>query len=361
MNSSEKTRFEALTGLRWFAALAVIFRHNRPPGDSMFSTFFENGYSGVTVFFVLSGFVLTVRYFNEFQHPTRDLIRGYFFARLARIYPSYLLVILIVGLIDGFPRASTFVQHLLMVQTWSSDSDVAYALNGPGWSIGVEAFLYLVFPVIAVLLGRSRNMRTTAGISAVVVFMLMAAITIYFSISSNAHLAETDKNSAWRWIYRNPAFRLGDFVLGMSLGVFVLRREVKAATNWIPATIATLSFLSIVIAMANRPTLNSALSMDLLYSIPTIGLIYGLACPGKHLIKRFLEKPLIQWLGEISFAAYLVHVPIGQKLRQFLGSRFEIGHWSVTFILVLISTVVAASALHYIFERPLRSIIRRLA
>lgn len=86
MNSSEKTRFDALTGLRWFAALAVIFRHNRPPGDSMFSTFFENGYSGVTVFFVLSGFVLTVRYFNEFQHPTRDLLRGYFFARLARIY-----------------------------------------------------------------------------------------------------------------------------------------------------------------------------------------------------------------------------------------------------------------------------------
>jgi peptidoglycan/LPS O-acetylase OafA/YrhL len=98
-----------------------------------------------------------------------------------------------------------------------------------------------------------------------------------------------------------------------------------------------------------------------LYAIPTIGLIYGLTSPGEHLLKRIFEKPLFQWLGEISFAAYLVHVPIGQKLRQFLGSRFEIGHWSVTFVLVLISTVVAASALHYFFERPLRNAIRKLA
>ena len=90
----------SLTGLRIFAALVVYLSHvgvgpGAPPALSRFA---DSGYMGVTLFFVLSGFVLTHRYQAELGSPTARNLWGYCRARFARIYPLYLLVLLFVVL-----------------------------------------------------------------------------------------------------------------------------------------------------------------------------------------------------------------------------------------------------------------------
>ena len=91
---TSKLRIDALTGLRFFAALAVYLHHHPKPVflPEFVSTFMMAGYNGVTLFFVLSGFVIGLNYFDMLVKPTRASIFKYALARFARIYPLYALV-----------------------------------------------------------------------------------------------------------------------------------------------------------------------------------------------------------------------------------------------------------------------------
>lgn len=93
--TTKAPRLPALTGLRIFAALAVYGSHIGSPAGvpNAIGTFFSSGYCGVTIFFVLSGFVLAINYFDGFRRPTARGTYNYFVARFARVYPLYVLVI----------------------------------------------------------------------------------------------------------------------------------------------------------------------------------------------------------------------------------------------------------------------------
>lgn len=353
-------KYDALTGLRWFAALAVVFRHNLPPTNSVFYSFFANGYSGVTIFFVLSGFVITFRYLDQFCEPSGRALWNYFVARFARIYPSYFAVLVAVGIVFGVPDFSVVLRHIFVIQTWSGNSDVAYALNGPGWSIGVEFFLYLIFPLLAIWFARkSRNVGWTLTLAFIVVVVL-AIVTIYFSSGDRRFLSEIDANSAWRWIYRNPVFRIGDFILGMTVAVLLTARRFMSSSRTLAIGLGSLSIAWILVAMGSARTVGSAASMDLLYAVPTTFLIYSLVVPADHFIRTVLESRVVVWLGEISFAVYLVHVPLGSKLEPFIQSNIEINHWSINLLFVVIGTIIGGSILHYTLERPCQRFLRKL-
>lgn len=150
--SSETTTIHSITGLRWIAAFLVILRHNPIPSDSSWYPIFFNGHSGVTVFFVLSGFVLALNYFTSFEVVESRSIGDFYIARIARIYPLYVVVLIGYGIAFKFDSPLVVGQHILLLQAWNSNSDVAYGMNGPGWSLGVEAFFYAIFPFIVSIL-----------------------------------------------------------------------------------------------------------------------------------------------------------------------------------------------------------------
>jgi peptidoglycan/LPS O-acetylase OafA/YrhL len=147
----------ALTSVRFFAALYVaIFhwakmnRHGGWPTPIRNAAF--TGYIGVPMFFVLSGFILSYNYAPDERRPNIDR-RGFWAARFARIYPVYLL-----GLVIAFPfflkdlskAALLNVAHVSLIggtattltQAWSPAT--ACKWNCPGWTLSVEAFFYAV-------------------------------------------------------------------------------------------------------------------------------------------------------------------------------------------------------------------------
>lgn len=338
--------------------MLVILRHNPPSVDSRLYPVFSNGHSGVTLFFVLSGFVLSVNYLDRFSTFSFGTLKEFYVARFARIYPLYIVILIGYGTVFGFEEWGVVVQHIFLIQAWSSNSDISYAMNGPGWSLGVEAFFYLLFPLIIVTFRPLFSSRARAV--ALLVCSILAAFvgSLIFQFSSLGNLAENDPNSMWRWLYRNPAVRLGDFLAGIALASIYVNRQgfrVKQGRQ----VLVYLPWLGLFLALSLRPLIDSPLGVDFLFAVISCGIIFAIVEVQDCFVSRLLSsRPLIM-LGEISFAAYLVHVPIRQAVFQnIFGSGFTVGTL-ISFMMYLTSVVVASALLHYVVERPARTLIRR--
>jgi peptidoglycan/LPS O-acetylase OafA/YrhL len=352
-------RLPALTGMRIFAALAVYLSHVGPPHGSpeVLKTFMESGYAGVTVFFVLSGFVLAVNYFREMTSLHLVPAYNYFIARIARVYPLYVLLLFyfVVSMHAHGESVSGWWRNLLVIQTWSPDIAHAYSFDAPSWSVSVEFFLYACFPLLIPLFARLRSARsilTAAG----VVAAAMLALTAWFALSGKGHLSMLDPASAHRWLYRTPLTRLGDFALGiLAAQLFTVCGRQPRVMRW-SRVLAPLMALLIVALMCWRTLFFTAWSWDVAYAIPAVVLIFALASEPRGLLAALLSIPAIVLLGEASYAFYLVHSPA--------ISFFGAGMWttSVTPTIVLLEALNLALAvgLHYTIELPARKKVRRL-
>ena len=352
----------ALTGLRIVAALAVYASHVGPPAGApeWIRTLLASGYMGVTIFFVLSGFVLALNYLHRLRRPSGREFYGYIVARLARVYPLYLLILLYIMVRQhaaGGPLDDWW-KHALAIQAWDPSTTVAFSYNGPGWSIGVELLLYACFPLLVPLVARLATPRAALlAVAGVVVAMLAA--TLWFAATSRGALPLSDPGSPHRWLYRTPLLRLGDFALGMLAAqlFFLMRNDGRAVRAG-----GMLTFAAVIVTfglMAWPANLNSAWSWDIGYALPAAVLIFGLAVAPGCQVAKLLSLPFIVLLGEASYAFYLAHQPA----LGFLAG----GRWTTDFsittvayeVLTLGAILCLAAGLHTIVERPARTYLRR--
>jgi peptidoglycan/LPS O-acetylase OafA/YrhL len=190
-----RTAIDALTGIRAFAAMWVVLFHFRTeivallPGVSPILSVAAAGRLGVDLFFILSGFILTYNYLDEFRTlRLRDYGR-FLWLRLARIYPVHLfalaavVAIVVAAKTIGLPvnpahmyTTPTVVTNVLMVHAWTG---MELTWNYPAWSISAEWFAYLAFPVAALALGRVRSARLALA-GAVVAIAAMYAVFVLF-------------------------------------------------------------------------------------------------------------------------------------------------------------------------------------
>jgi peptidoglycan/LPS O-acetylase OafA/YrhL len=354
-------RLPALTGLRMVAALAVYMNHiGAPEGSPAFlSAFMSSGYSGVTIFFVLSGFVLAFNYLESMRRPSVKGVYNYFVARFARVYPLYLLVLFFVVVrqhaqgagIDGWWR------NALAIQTWDPNLFHAFAFVGPAWSVSVEFFLYACFPLLIPLLGRLRRPRTIL-LTAAAVAVAMLALVAAFVISGHGNLSFADPGSAHRWLYRTPLTRLGDFALGILAALLFVQVRGQEPYRRLGAPLAILAAVAIAALMAWPALFITAWSWDVAYALPAVVLIFALAIAPSGLLARGLSLGPVVLLGEASYAFYLVHSPA----LGFLGG----GIWAETMsfsvllneICILGAIVALAVGLHITVERPARQHLR---
>ena len=360
-----RPRIESLTGLRWFAALAVFLSHNVPGGKtpSSVSTFFSSGYMGVTLFFVLSGFVLTVTYGASLAEPRFANVWNFGVARIARVMPLYWLVLASVVVVLIFfgsaPTSEGLWWHFLALQAWAGDLKTAYSWNGPGWSVGVELFLYAIFPIL-ILMTRVLSSTRKAVILAALVVVGMVALVVLFHVTGHDELPREDPASAHRWIYRCPLLRIGDFMLGICGAVIYVRERNRARLVRVAPLFAAGASLLMLVLMMVPPLLESSLSYDLAYAFPGAILILALALGPHRGVAKFLGSASLVTLGELSYAFYLIHVPVG-SLFQIAGiSRNGFTSVSISVLIFVLVLLVAMSwALHVLFERPARMFLRK--
>lgn len=146
-DQANPSSIEALTSIRFFAALCVLLYHSGGPAISSLSAtpeavknFFANGYLGVTFFFVLSGFILTHVYFGKLHNGRA--VQQYALARFARIYPVYLLALLLA---TPFAPADDFwriAPQFFLLQLWFPPEFHFWPANWnmQSWTLSAELF-----------------------------------------------------------------------------------------------------------------------------------------------------------------------------------------------------------------------------
>jgi peptidoglycan/LPS O-acetylase OafA/YrhL len=342
----------ALTGLRFALALAVYISHVASPAGSteLVSTLMASGYFGVTFFFVLSGFVLTLNYWDRLG--SREGLLDFAVSRLARIYPLYIVILLFLAALTG--RSTDLPVHALALQAWHPDLGVAYAFNAPGWSIGVELFLYALLPLIIPLAAYVERRWSPVWLAAVAV-LAMVALAALFAGTDLHDLPPGDPSSAHRWLYRTPLTRIGDFILGVvAARLYVGWRHDH---RW-GSVMVYGALLATIVFATSRDHLFSEYSWDISYAVPAMLLILGLALAPLNRVSRVLAHPGLVLLGEASFALYLTH----WWLADGLGS----GTWATSLdagtianeIGILVFVAATSVAIHLYFERPARTFIK---
>jgi peptidoglycan/LPS O-acetylase OafA/YrhL len=160
------TDFPALTGVRALAAYLVFFHHFTPDeklvGPSIYRLLTE-GHIGVTIFFVLSGFLITYRYSDSLSGWRGKDLYEYFKNRFARIYPLYFILLVVTFLSLSERDVVVWFLNLTLLKTFFED--YKFTGIGPAWSLTVEETFYWSAPFLFPLLKKSLILPTALLLS----------------------------------------------------------------------------------------------------------------------------------------------------------------------------------------------------
>ncbi|MEU6062806.1 acyltransferase [Streptomyces sp. NPDC047097] len=348
-------RLASLTGLRFLAAAAVFAFHASFEGlfsdagvqSAVGQLFSKAGWAGVSFFFVLSGFVLAWSA-RPGERPARFLVR-----RLARIYPSHLVTALaalaLIIVTGGALTAGEVVPNLLLLHSWFPRLEIFISGNPVSWSLSCELLFYLAFPLLWRGLSRIRPRRLwwwAGGVTAAVALMPLVAQLL----PAGPPLTMPDGSTGlWQYwfVYVLPPVRALEFVLGVLLARLV-REGLWKGPGLAPS--AALTAAGYLLA-TQVPYLYGLVAATL---VPLALLIAAAATADVTGRGGPLAGRTMVWLGETSFAFYLVHRLVLVHGHQALGGR----GWStpvaaLVLLAALAGCLSAARLLHLAVERPL--------
>jgi peptidoglycan/LPS O-acetylase OafA/YrhL len=373
-----RPRLSELTSLRFFAALHVMFFHAYAMRAITVNGWLRQissiGYVGVSLFFVLSGFILVYTYAGA------PIVRaGFWRARFARVYPAYLFSLLFCAPfffygathlpIPFFAWASHHMKlasflPLVLLQSWVPPGAMSW--NPVAWSLSVEALFYFLFPFLLPLLAKlSRGaLFGVAGLC----WAISLSVTGWYALTNPDHLTvmDSDQLSAF-WLNAIkffPLMRLPEFILGMATGLIFIksRTSVKPAmanqassSKALAAGLLAMGFLAGAVAAIFSAQIPFAILHTALLAPAFAAIVYGLALQPKW--TSFLGWSPLVLLGNASYSFYLLHSNI--MGMYFFGSTGQLTHTSFAGIVGAFALVTAASLLVFRFiEEPARRKLR---
>lgn len=382
-------RIDCLTGARFVAAAYVVLMHFAAlgylgtPDSSTYGYFLQiminAGGAGVGFFFLLSGFVLTLNYGDHFlngvHHP---IIRSYLVARLARIYPLYLLALILAIAMAarlamvGVPpwNDGTLSQYtlttllsLLAVQAWVPNLITQQLFNAPAWSVSTELFFYLLFPWIV---GPLLRLARRAGALQVGIWIYGLQLLGYLAVAYLIYSHGRMDNNWLLLLDRLPLLRLAEFATGI-LVCYRLQQGMPP-TNKAPYLQKSVT-LGVVLLAAHLiwfiPTDGNGLSFwrwafdhgrAYLLGIPIFAAIILLLSNTRQPITRLLTTTPVVLLGEASYALYLLHWPAIMLLFGFSSHGTTITP-IIGWMVIGVTLIVALLAFRWL-EQPARRAIR---
>lgn len=361
----------ALTGVRFIAALGVVLLHYCALVDApaWLWAILTHGRAGVSFFFVLSGFILTYNYRDWFTEPPRwAAYRAFGRARFARVYPMYLVALLIASPaalvamyhdIEWFASVSptqalvSWICNLTTLQVYIPLRSFVQLWNGPAWSICCEFFFYAVLPFF--LAFAARRLRTLNGIL-VAILVLYAAEFLLWVSASLLFIRLDNRDLIFYFAYISPFFRVWEFLIGACLALVYLDhppRWLQQRRNRDLLLAASL-LMVVVVIIGTEYHLVGNLSYYVAFTPWFALIILGLAS-GPTMLTGWLSSGPMVLLGEASYSLYLIHSTPAFIVRLVYGKEAAPG-WLVA--LVAIFCVVASVATLKLIEVPARRMLR---
>jgi len=354
---ARKPQLPALTGIRTLLALGIVLFHFTPPHLGILYPLVDNAYVFVGVFFLISGYVLTYNYGDRGRNLDK---RDFWMARIARLYPVYLLILVIsVSMLrdEWYARSHAefwqgFVLTPLLLQGLSPK--LATFWNTVAWTLSCEAVFYIGFPWIIRVPWPKTPVRLIAVLLAVWAIGLVPHSL--YTILNPDHLAgPVDRYSSTEWIRFlkfTPLPYLATFLSGVILAQlhFVLGLTTRQRMILAASSLAALG----VFFYALVPKTSYLLMHGGLLT-PIFGaLILGLS--GPHWITScFSWRPLLL-VGESSYCLYLLHFNLYQLIhRNHLFARLHLIAFDPWLSYAVI--ILASLAIYRFYENPVRKVI----
>jgi peptidoglycan/LPS O-acetylase OafA/YrhL len=343
-----KQQIDALTGTRAIAALLVVVFHYGCTflPFSYAEHFFRNGNLAVSYFFILSGFVMYYTYGGrEVDYKT------YMRNRLARIAPLYWFALAITIALS--------VYNIVVYKKWPWDELIedsiyqflfiqaylpghALTLNGPGWSLSVEMFFYLLFPLL--LKFANKNIRWFLWFT-----LALFVATQVWHIGSMMQYQPSDGEKLREALNYGPWGHLSEFACGMAAGWYYRRLQQKQER---PGLYPFIVFIILVLTINYMPP-NISMHNGLLAPLILL-LIIGIAFRGPVFLR---SRPMV-YLGEISYGIYILQVPVHNYSMMLNNGVLHINA-TAAFYGYLLVLLLLSSACYHIIEKPLRKAIAR--
>lgn len=349
----------ALTGLRFITAFYVFVFHIHirwPLTEVVFlKKILDQGAIGMSLFFILSGFVLAYRYADG-KVPKRK----YFINRLARIYPIYFIAAFLTLPWLGVPMqfesivdlckaiAQVFflvVANFFLIQAWFPQF-FDYWNNGGSWSISVEAFFYVLLPFLLPFLVQLAIRR--------VILLALACYILAIFIGLIDLIFPTPIRAVY---YSMPIYRLPEFLIGVCCFLFYSKKGIFL-NNW-QQIVFVLIF--VIYLGACGAIVTNYLGHNWLV-IPFFAYMVLSLANGKGIIAYFLSTQLIVWLGKISYSFYsfqalviLALISYHEKLVKAVPILIDN---RMVLVLAFSCLMVISTLAYYFIEEPVRKKIR---
>lgn len=338
-----KTELRALTSIRGIAAWLVVLYHLRLSIDGLpgpVRTMISKGYLAVDFFFLLSGFVIWMRWSERLRTGGPAAVPAFVKRRLARIWPLHLFV-LAMGLClalalhatgrvtPQFPIAELPL-HAMLIQNWGFTGKLAW--NDPAWSISCELAAYLLFPLLALTIDW-RRMPTPAILAAVAALLVL--LHVLFALSGAMTLgAQIPRLGMVRCVL--------EFSCGTAIGALWLRWRER----WRLPACASASAALLLLAFWASDTLPETLVAAAVAAALLLALALSAGKRGNP-----LEAAPLHYLGEISYATYLGHFLLWLAFKlAFVGDAHAVSWPLVALYLALV--LASSVALYHGIERP---------
>ena len=357
------SRLHPLTSLRFFAALLVFFHHlfllrSSPAYSGFYHRFLEEGYIGVTFFFVLSGFILAYRYHAQFHSLTWSGLKKFYQARLARIYPVHFLAIFLgvpfvtaTLLNEPLQSLKALAANLTLTHGFVQSTAIRSAFNSPSWSLSVEAFLYLLLPAIVCVFLRFSRRQSLVRLAALMLALYaayLAAVLVFRNIPDS-----------WWWLYFFPLTRLADFTLGALAALIFLRWNPNTSSKLSRrhATYVEIGGVAILTGQyAFAPLVHQSLRFSVYY-LPVLILLLLIFAFQRGRLSAWLSHPELIFLGEISFSFYMVH----RLVLKYFSQVYFAGSPVAAALTAFAVTAFISMIIYHYYETPLRRYLRSLS
>jgi peptidoglycan/LPS O-acetylase OafA/YrhL len=364
-DKSSNKHIPALDGLRGVAVLLVFFlhygagAHSSSPLVRAVGVFFKVGWSGVDLFFVLSGFLITGILLETLN--STEYYRNFYARRSLRIFPIYYLlcgVCVLVGLYCGVhwkPAHLLFLVYLGNPATiiWPQLLPMLLPFHATHlWSLAIEEQFYCIWP-LAIRKLRSRS-RIIAGLIALIAGAFLARVGFFFM-----------RQHGWSgdWPYHFILCRMDTLAVGALIAVLIRGSQKKILLKMAPAGFVICASALLLLFVARHTTSGSdpAISM---FGTSLLAVFFGsillMALVQGSLTERFLSLNGLCFLGRYSYGLYLYHVPL-QPVLQRLQSYFTVltrstflGGLLFVSISFLLNALLAVASFHFFEARIMK-------
>ena len=356
---SSKVDIRSLTGLRGIAALWVVMFHMTIVSDGIpgiNQRILMHGYLAVDIFFILSGFIMTMSYKSLFIEGFTWTSYGSFLWRaLARIYPLYFFVTVLVAFTviihhryEGNSFLPILVSNFLMIQNWGFSETIVL----PAWSLSVEFAAYLAFPFLLLMLWAFRP-----TLVAIVAFLCVLAL---YGVSTMMPLDPAIIKRGMLDVYWgysvDPLLRcFPNFILGIIAYKISMNHKILNFVSF--STVVTIASLILVLLSCLPKTDIAIVALSPI-------LIVGLS-NSSGFVAKLLGSMLVFWLGEVSYALYLTHLQflkIRPIVNTYLAPRLPAPFPDVIGCVLVLAVALAFAWCAFRFvERPMRRLMQMLA